>query len=293
MSNMATRGGVHELRPDVARVRTLMVNTYLLGEPGGPWVLVDAGMPGFANTIRLAARARFGDRPPEAIVMTHGHFDHVGSLGALLEKWDVPLYAHRLELPYLTGQEKYPPPDTTVGGGLMPKLAPLFPPGPFDFKDRARPLPDSGVVPGAPGWRWLHTPGHSRGHVSFFRDADRSLVAGDAFVTTVQESVRSALSFEPRLVRRPPAYYTPDWDAARTSVELLASLAPELALTGHGEPMRGEVLRRELAILARDFDHIARPRPAREPAKGKGPSPALLAAGGAALALLLLRRRRA
>ena len=39
-----------------------------------------------------------------------------------------------------------------------------------------------------PGWRWVHTPGHTAGHVSLFRDADRTLIAGDAFVTTKQES---------------------------------------------------------------------------------------------------------
>lgn len=307
MSTFPTKGGVQEVRPDVARVRTLMANTFLLGEPGGPWVLVDAGLPGFTNTIKLAAKARFGDRRPEAIVLTHGHFDHIGSLGELARSWDVPIFVHALERPYLTGESAYPPGDPSVGGGLMAKLGPMLPPGPFEFGARVQLLPADGSVPGAPGWRWLHTPGHTPGHVSLWRERDRTLIVGDAFVTTIQESLRSSLSERPRIVRRPPAYYTPDWDAARDSVRRLAALHPDVAATGHGEPMSGSPLRSQLDILARDFEILGRPHagryskvPARAdehgvtfvpPPPASKPNVALLA-GGALLGLLVLRRLR-
>src|SRR5688572_9417313 len=134
-----------------------------------------------------AAESLFGpDAAPSAIVLTHGHFDHVGSLRELVRRWQVPIYAHELELPYLTGRSAYPPPDPTVGGGAMARLSPLYPRGPFDFGDRVRTLPADGAVPGAPGWTWIETPGHSPGHVSLFHVHDRLLVAGDAFVTTKQ-----------------------------------------------------------------------------------------------------------
>jgi glyoxylase-like metal-dependent hydrolase (beta-lactamase superfamily II) len=113
-----------------------------------------------------------------------------------------------------------------------------------------------------PGWRWLHTPGHAPGHVSLFRDRDRALIAGDAFVTTKQESALSVLT-QRREIHGPPAYYTPDWDDARESVRRLAALEPELAATGHGVPMRGERMRAALHRLARDFDRVARPRHGR------------------------------
>ncbi len=283
LTDMLTRppgddhGAPIEVAPDLAWLRTGIVNVAFLGHSDAGdrgWVLVDAGIPGFAATIARAAEHRFGGARPAAIVLTHGHFDHVGALKELAERWDAPIYAHRLELPYITGRSAYPPPDPSVGGGLIARTSPLFPPGPFDVGDRARALPgsdagDDGEVPGAPDWRWHFTPGHSPGHVSLFRARDGALVAGDAFVTTKQESL--AAVYEQRIeLHGPPMYYTPDWDAARDSVERLAALAPQLAVTGHGLPMRGDALADGLRALARDFDRVARPaygRYVREPAR--------------------------
>jgi glyoxylase-like metal-dependent hydrolase (beta-lactamase superfamily II) len=109
-----------------------------------------------------------------------------------------------------------------------------------------------------PEWRWFHTPGHAPGHVAFFRQSDRALIAGDAFVTTRQESMLAVMNQVPEL-NGPPAYFTPDWDAARQSVRHLASLNPEVVATGHGVPLRGERMRQELHELADNFDSIARP----------------------------------
>jgi glyoxylase-like metal-dependent hydrolase (beta-lactamase superfamily II) len=255
-----------DLTPDLSRLRVAIVNVYFHGRPGAGdrgWVLIDGGLQGSAGLIAAAAAERFGaDARPSAIVLTHGHFDHVGALSTLAERWDVPIFAHPLELPYLTGRSAYPPPDPTVGGGAVARLSPLYPRGPWDFGERMRSLPEDGSVPGMPGWRWVFTPGHSPGHVSFFRDADRTLIAGDAFVTTKQESLVSAITQRPEM-HGPPTYFTIDWVAARRSVELLAGLDPEIAATGHGVPMRGPAMRAALDELARRFGDVAVPRRGR------------------------------
>lgn len=261
-----------EVAPDVAGEQIVMVNVYFVGEPGAVdrgWSLVDTGMPYCTERILRAAAARFGPRSrPVSIILTHGHFDHVGAVRELAELWDVPVFAHELEMPYLTGKSSYPMPDPTVGGGAMAWLSPLYPRGPIDLGRHIHPLPPDGGVPGMPDWLWVHTPGHAPGHVSLFRDQDRLLIAGDAFVTVRQESALAVL-MQRTEIHGPPAYFTQDWEKAKKSVEVLAGLEPEVAATGHGLPVRGEMLRQGLQKLARDFDRMARPadgRYVRQPA---------------------------
>ncbi|OLO27054.1 hypothetical protein BTR23_21210 [Alkalihalophilus pseudofirmus] len=57
-------------------------------------------------------------------------------------------------------------------------------------------------------FRWIHSPGHTPGHVSLFRDADRTLIVGDAFVTIKQESLYSVITQEQQ-ISGPPRYFTP------------------------------------------------------------------------------------
>jgi glyoxylase-like metal-dependent hydrolase (beta-lactamase superfamily II) len=251
------------IAPDLAYRQTAIVNVIFFGQPHDMrWVLIDAGVMGSAQAIRSASEARFGGRAPEAIILTHGHFDHVGALETLAAEWDVPVYAHSQEHPYLNGAASYPPPDPGVGGGLMALLSPLYPTSPVDVSPRLRALPDDHSVPGMPGWSWLHTPGHTPGHVSLWRSADRLLIAGDAFVTTRQESVYSAATQAPEM-HGPPMYFTPDWVGARQSVSNLAALEPETVITGHGQAMQGAEMRSALSELARRFDEVAVPKQGR------------------------------
>ena len=270
-------GGVHIVASDLAYQRLGIVNVVYVGEAGasdGEWVLVDAGLMGTSALILRAVEQRFNGSRPAAIVLTHGHFDHVGVLETLAQRWDVPVVAHPLELPYLNGNASYPPPDPTVGGGLMAALSPLYPRAPVDVSDRLEPLTEAERVPHMPAWRWVHTPGHTPGHISLWRERDRVLIAGDAFISTNQESAYAVAVQEPEL-HGPPAYYTQDWVAAERSVAELAALEPDLAITGHGRALQGPPLRIGLERLAADFRSVAVPQRGRyvdSPARVDDPS---------------------
>jgi glyoxylase-like metal-dependent hydrolase (beta-lactamase superfamily II) len=259
-------GRAFQVTESIAGLRIGIVNVYFYGASSagdGRWVLIDAGLHGADERIVRTAEELYGaGTRPAAIVLTHGHFDHVGALRDLALLWDVPIYAHELELPYVDGRSAYPPPDPTVGGGAMAALSRLYPRGPIDVSEWLRTLPADGAVPGMPGWRWIHTPGHTPGHVSLYHPVDGTLVAGDAFVTTKQESMLAALTQRPEL-HGPPAYYTTDWESAKESVRRLSDLEPEVAATGHGRPLCGPLMREGLHTLARDFDTLAVPRHGR------------------------------
>src|SRR5699024_1764400 len=254
-------GSGFEVLPDLYQYTVQIVNVHLVGDPNADdgFVLIDAGMPRSANMIVSAVESRFGENSkPKSIILTHGHFDHVGALIELVEKWDVPVYAHELEMPYLTGQESYPEPDATVEGGMVAKMSPMFPNEPIDLGNRVNLLPSDGTVPDLPEFRWIHTPGHAPGQVSLFRDKDRALIAADAFVTVKQEYLYRVMTQEQE-ISGPPRYLTTDWDKAKQSVEKLAKLNPSVAVTGHGLPMAGEELTENLEKLVGEFDVIAKP----------------------------------
>lgn len=242
----------------VRGLRITFVNVFAVSQPDGGWVLIDAGVPLSASYIRKWAEDTLGS-PPRAIVLTHGHFDHVSAADELAKHWSVPIYAHPEEFPYLTGKESYPPPNIGAGGGLMSVLSPLYPRGPIDLSPWLRALPDSGELTELPDWRIIHTPGHTPGHVSLFRASDHVLLPGDAFCTTKPESFfEAALAQQPEL-HGPPAYFTSDWQAARRSVQQLAGLRASTVAPGHGRPLTGPEVSAALERLAAEFSEAAVP----------------------------------
>jgi glyoxylase-like metal-dependent hydrolase (beta-lactamase superfamily II) len=256
---------IRRIAPDVGWLPVSFANVYFIGRPGARWVVVDAGLPGRATEIIEAADARFGaGSRPEAILLTHGHLDHIGSAQQLAEKWDVPIYAHRLEMPYLSGKSAYPPADPTVGGAIA-FLSRFWRAAPRDLGPRLREL-HTGKVPGAPSWKWLATPGHSPGHVSFFRSSDRVLIAGDA-IATMNMDRWSGLLTGKQVLARAGAPFTCDWQAARSSLQELTKLRPNVIGCGHGVPMSKPELPERMENFAQRFRGPRRGRYARQPAR--------------------------
>jgi glyoxylase-like metal-dependent hydrolase (beta-lactamase superfamily II) len=238
-------------------------NIYFV-QSASSWVLIDAALAHCGQLIRRTAESLFGAHtPPASILLTHNHPDHAGSVVDLARMWDCPVYVHPHELPYvaiedLSTIEKYANPlDRWI---ILPVLR-MMPQqrvqamlSSASIKEFVRAFDPSAPVPGLPDWECIPTPGHTPGHVAFFRASDRVLITGDAVVTVNLNSIWGFLLWglrrsKPR-ISLPPWYSTWNWRQAKESVALLARLEPRLLATGHGVPISGDEIARELRALA-------------------------------------------
>ena len=254
--------GCREMAPGVYQVemgRWVSRCSIYFVRSGSSWALIDAGWAKCGRTIKRTAESVFGaNARPASILLTHIHPDHSGSARELAQMWKLPVYVHSDEMPL-------------APGGLMPEyfnsldrwlVAPLMKLMPrrvvesqrleAGLKDIARPLePDTGV-PGLSDWEFVHTPGHTPGHVVFFRSHDRVLIGGDALLTVNTNSLWDFL-LNKQQVSGPPYIGTWKWDVAKASVAVLARLEPNILACGHGVPMTGEGVARELCAFADRF----------------------------------------
>lgn len=233
------------IAPGVHGLRIIFVNVFGVSHRDGSWTLIDAGLPSSAPFIRRWAEQTF-HFAPRAVVLTHGHFDHVGAAGTLANYWDIPVFAHPLEIPYLTGE--CPEANLAMDGGIMPLLSPLYPSTPVDLGRRLQP------VTGLLGWEILHTPGHTPGHLSFYRTGEGTLLAGDAFCTTRPGAFFQPVAGETPALHAPPSFCTYNRELAKRSVEKLAQLGATTLAPGHGQPISGADVPAAMDKLAAEFD---------------------------------------
>lgn len=264
---------MQEVAAGVWIIEGTFVNVFLLEGRAGECVLVDSGFSYWRTAIEegLKVLERRGHRLA-AILLTHGHADHSGSARHFAERYGVPIYVHRAEIPFLDGSSSYPPPDPTIGGphafltrlvderarDLGPHLVPL------DFGQAW--CASEGQIPELPEWRWIHTPGHSPGHVALFRERDRVLLAGDTLETVNFDRWRSLFRREPRVWRGESPYIC-NWKQARNSVKLLAMLQPQTILCGHGPVLHGRAVAQQLGAFAANYPVPVRGRYVRAGAR--------------------------
>ena len=218
------------------------------------WSLVDAGWAKDAPAICRAAKSLFGsDTPPSSILLTHDHPDHAGAVRELSRLWDLPVWVHPQELPLALGDvqaiRRYAgpldrwvilPPMRLMGSKRMEAALSRA-----SLEGIVRAFDPEAGPPGLTGWEALSTPGHTPGHVAFFRREDRVAITGDALVTIDLNSLWGILLSEQR-VAGPPWYTTWDWEVAKASAAALAKLAPRVIAGGHGVPLTGLAAGKEL-----------------------------------------------
>jgi hydroxyacylglutathione hydrolase len=191
------------------------INVYLVGD-----VLIDAATRQGEGRILRQIR----DRRVSAHALTHAHPDHQGSSHAICQRLGIPLWCGQGDVPAME----------TPGGVMKHSVAPAWitrfhqrlwtgPPHPV-----ARALVEGDEVA---GFTVLETPGHSLGHVAYWRESDRVLILGDVL------NNMNLMTTIPGL-HEPPRIFTPDPARNRASARRLAALQPALALFGHGPPLR-------------------------------------------------------
>jgi len=225
----------------VFRLAEGLVNCYLI-EDGGEVTVIDAAWPRSWDALQGAV-ADIGRSPSDvrAVVLTHGHPDHLGSAERARRSWGVPVMAYRGEVERVKGRARGSSPFS-----LVPVLLPqLWRPSAFGFVLHATARGfltptwvgevaafDDGEeldVPGRP--RAVFTPGHTEGHTSFHLPERGVFLAGDALLTLDPLTREEG----PRL---PPDSLNTDSDQARNSLDRLADIEAEMVLPGHGDPWK-------------------------------------------------------
>ena len=197
------------------------INAYLLGD-----VVVDAGTAGGAKRLIKALQGH----PVGAHALTHAHADHAGGSKRLIDAFDVPVWVGERDRSDV--ERGRPSHVDSWARPFMERFA-RYEPAPV-----ARALREGDEL--GHGFVVLDVPGHSAGHLAFWRAADRTLVVGDVFFNL------SMLTTAPGL-REPPRAFTPDPARNRDSARRLAALEPALVLFGHGPPLRDPAALRAFA----------------------------------------------
>ena len=189
-----------------------LFNCYLIRTGEGD-VLIDAGTRwGTGRTLRALRGRKLA-----MVALTHAHPDHQGAAAEVCRRFGVSLACHEDDADVMEGKCPMP-------GGMVVRLGDKLwsgPPHPV-----ARRLQDGDHIG---EWIVVHTPGHTMGHVSYFRERDRALIVGDV--------VRHSFARSGRLIE-PPAVLSADADLNRQSLRKLAELRPTFLCFGHGPPTR-------------------------------------------------------
>jgi glyoxylase-like metal-dependent hydrolase (beta-lactamase superfamily II) len=215
---------VRELAPDVWQVTGYrpvfgtaaknLINAYVVED-----VLIDAATRHSGKRIMRDLEGH----PIHAHALTHAHPDHQGASHEVCEALDIPFWCPEgdvaaAENPDLIGERQPSHP-------IAQFYARIFT-GPAHKVDR--PLREGDEVG---GFAVIEVPGHSAGHVAYWRESDRVLILGDVIVNMDQLTGIAGL-------HEPKPYLTPDPAENRRSAKKLGALEPKLVLSGHGPPLR-------------------------------------------------------
>lgn len=212
-----------QVAPGVRMVTHRNANMYLL-DHGDRLALIDTGFPGSEGAV-LAAIVALGRRPEDLtdIILTHAHYDHIGSAAALVAATGATTWMHPLDAPVAQGLAGGRP--ASPAPGLLAHLL---------FRLYARPgrttapvavdrlVDDGATIPVAGGLEVVHIPGHCAGQIALRQPATGLLFVADAAMNVL--GLTDPIGFE-------------DQALGRASQRKLAALDFATACFGHGKPV--------------------------------------------------------
>ncbi len=206
-----------EIAKDVFQIQLFprhAVNAYLIGN-----ILVDAGIRSSGKKILK----EIGQKEVKTHVLTHAHADHQGASAFICKTLGIPLWCGEGDKGTAESgliSNEYPDPNHPVA-----RFQQRFWAGPGHPVEKA--LKEGDMVG---DFQVLETPGHSVGHIVFWRESDKVLIAGDVIVNMNLMTTIPGLN-------EPPAIFTPDVEKNRQSIKKIAKLEPRIVCPGHGAPL--------------------------------------------------------
>lgn len=224
--------------PGVHRLEHASTNCYLVAD-GDAWTLVDAAFPKtWSPLIHSAHEVGLRMRDLQAIVLTHGHFDHVGVARRAVEELGVPVFVHAGDRklaahPYRYRREHTPLVYPLLYPRSLGPVAGMVRAGALSVKgvEDVSELPGSGMLdlPGRP--EVVFTPGHTYGHCGLLLRDRETMLTGDAIVTL--DPYKGIPG--PQIIA---GAATADSTQALASLDAIAATGARVLLPGHGEPWR-------------------------------------------------------
>src|SRR5262245_20792518 len=243
------------LAPSLHRIGDDHVNCYLL-EEAGEVTVVDAGVPAFYGDVvgELASMGR-NIEDIRALVLTHGHSDHIGFAERVRDEHGVPVSVHELDAALARGE--VPNPSAGLGARRLGSILGFLL---WSARRGALRIRNPKVVttftsestldvPGA--LRVIHTPGHKPGSTALHAPGVDALFAGDTLSTLLVTTGATG----PHV-----AAFSPDPDLALASLVRIEDVEATWLLPGHGAPWSDGVAAAVAAARANGIAHLARPK---------------------------------
>lgn len=190
-----------------------MSNCYLIEDE--EMILIDTGNPGNSKRIINYVKNTLNRNPQDikTIVITHHHFDHVGSLEELKKVTGAKVAAHKDDANYIAEKEK--PEEPLISKIFINLLKIIYRPKTVKPDILLEENDEIG------GYRVIHTPGHTPGSICLYNENNKTIFVGDNLTNKGEK------------IEGPPSIFTLDMEKANESIKKLQNLDIEAILTGH------------------------------------------------------------